>query len=60
MGFSAENIEVKKDNKSSMREDGNNVDIEQETMASTQNQMMYELMTSSVSSQFRRITSVLK
>jgi len=39
---------------------GNNVDIETETMASTQNQMMYELMTSSVSSQFRRINMVLR
>lgn len=42
------------------KNNGNNVDIEQETMASTQNQMMYELMTSSVSSEFRRINSVLK
>lgn len=39
---------------------GNNVDIEQETMAATQNQMMYELMTSSLSSQFRRINMVLR
>ncbi|MBN2655438.1 MAG: flagellar basal body rod protein FlgB [Spirochaetales bacterium] len=39
---------------------GNNVDIETETMAATENQMMYELMTSSLSSQFKRINAVLR
>ena len=42
------------------KNNGNNVDIEQETMASTQNQMMYELMTTSMSSQFSRINMVLR
>lgn len=42
------------------KNNGNNVDIEQETMASTQNQMMYELMTTSMSSQFSRIQMVLR
>ncbi len=42
------------------KNNGNNVDIEQETMASTKNQMMYELMTSSMSSQFSRIKMVLR
>jgi len=42
------------------KNNGNNVDIEQETMAATQNQMMYELMTSSISSQFSRINMVLR
>ncbi|MBI9097480.1 MAG: flagellar basal body rod protein FlgB [Spirochaetaceae bacterium] len=42
------------------KNNGNNVDIEQETMAATQNQMMYELMTSTISSQFKRINMVLR
>ena len=42
------------------KNNGNNVDIEQETMAATRNQMMYELMTSSISSQFSRINMVLR
>lgn len=42
------------------KNNGNNVDIEQETMASTKNQMMYELMTTSISSQFSRINAVLR
>ncbi|MDA3808785.1 MAG: flagellar basal body rod protein FlgB [Spirochaetaceae bacterium] len=42
------------------KNNGNNVDIEYETMAATQNQMMYELMTATISSQFKRITSVLR
>lgn len=42
------------------KNNGNNVDIEQETMAATKNQMMYELMSSSISSEFRRINSVLR
>lgn len=42
------------------KNNGNNVDIEQETMAATQNQMMYELMTTSISNQFSRINMVLR
>ena len=39
---------------------GNNVDLETETMQMMQNQLQYELMTQFVSSQFTRINSVLR
>jgi flagellar basal-body rod protein FlgB len=42
------------------KNNGNNVDIEEEAMSAVKNQMMYELMTTSISSQFERITSVLR
>ena len=42
------------------KNNGNNVDIEQESMAAVQNQMMYELMTQTISSQFQRINMVLR
>lgn len=42
------------------KNNGNNVDIEQEMMQATQNQMMYETMTLSVSHQFRQVNSVLR
>lgn len=39
---------------------GNNVDIEQETMNYLQNQMNYTLMTQSMSAQFNRVNLVLR
>ena len=42
------------------KNNGNNVDIEQEVMMATQNQMMYELMTQSVSFQFSQINIVTR
>ena len=39
---------------------GNNVDIEQETMNLVNSQLMYSLMTNSVSSQFRRLNLVMQ
>jgi len=42
------------------KNNGNNVDIEQETMESVKNQMMYELMTTTIASQFSRINMVLR
>jgi flagellar basal-body rod protein FlgB len=42
------------------KNNGNNVDIEQEMMMATQNQMMYELMTQSVSFQFSQINIVTR
>ena len=42
------------------KSNGNNVDIEQEMMMATQNQMMYELMTNSVSFQFSQINLVTR
>ena len=42
------------------KNNGNNVDIEQEVMNSTENQMMYEFMTYALNHQFRQINTVLK
>ena len=39
---------------------GNNVDLETETMQMMQNQLQYELMTQFVSNQFNQINSVLR
>ncbi len=39
---------------------GNNVDIEQEMMMATQNQMMYQVMTQAVNNQFRQVNLVLR
>ena len=41
------------------KNNGNNVDVEVELMGATENQMMYELMTSAVNHQFRQIDIVL-
>lgn len=42
------------------KNNGNNVDIEREMMNATENQMMYELMTSAVSHEFRQVNIVLR
>ena len=42
------------------KNNGNNVDIEQEVMSATENQMMYELMTQSVAWQFSQINLVAR
>ena len=42
------------------RNNGNNVEVERELMNATENQMMYELMTSAVSHQFRQVNIVLR
>jgi len=42
------------------KNNGNNVDIEQEMMMATQNQMMYELMSQSVAFQFSQINIVTR
>jgi len=41
------------------KNNGNNVDIERELMQATENQMLYELMSSAVSFQFNQIDIVL-
>ena len=43
-----------------VKNNGNNVDIEQEVMDLTENQMMYEFMTYAVNHEFRQINTVLK
>ena len=42
------------------KNNGNNVDIEQEVMMATQNQMMYELMSQSVAFQFSQVNLVVR
>ena len=42
------------------KNNGNNVDIEQEVMMATQNQMMYELMSQSVAFQFSQVNLVAR
>ena len=42
------------------KNNGNNVDIEQEVMASTENQMMYELMSQTVAWEFSQINLVVR
>lgn len=42
------------------KNNGNNVDVERELMNATENQMMYELMSSAVSHEFRQISLVLR
>ncbi len=42
------------------KNNGNNVDIERELMQATENQMMYELMASTVNHQFNQINIVLR
>ncbi len=45
---------------STVKNNGNNVDIEREMMEATENQMMYELMSSAVNHQFRQVNIVLR
>lgn len=45
---------------STVKNNGNNVDAETELMESTQNEMMYSLMTEAVSHQFRTVNMVIK
>ncbi len=42
------------------KNNGNNVDLEQELMQSTRNQMMYELMSEAVSHQIRSVNMVVR
>jgi flagellar basal-body rod protein FlgB len=42
------------------KNNGNNVDIEQETMQLTQNQMRYEILANALNSQFSRVNLVLR
>ena len=44
----------------SSKNNGNNVDVEEEMMQSMQNQLNYQLMTLSVSNQFSQINTVLR
>jgi flagellar basal-body rod protein FlgB len=51
---------IKRDNSTSMREDGNNVDIESEMTSQAANTMMYESLVRLVSGKLNATSSVIK
>lgn len=56
----SDEIQVKRDNSSSMREDGNNVDIEVEMASQSANSLMYQSLIRFVSGKFSSTNSVIK
>ncbi len=53
-------LKVKQDNKSlSIRQDGNNVDIDSEMASMAKNTIMYDTLTQRMSGQFRKLKSVI-
>lgn len=58
----AQNVEprVSLDYLTQVNNNGNNVDIEQEEMDATKNQMLYELMVSAVSHEFTMVNMVIR
>ena len=57
---SSEGITIKKDNTTSMREDGNNVDLEAEMTSQAANTMMYESMVRLINDKLNSTSSVIK
>ncbi|WP_040329455.1 flagellar basal body rod protein FlgB [Clostridium ihumii] len=60
LGISSTDIEVKRDKASSMREDGNNVDIESEMTSAASNSLMYDALVKEANSRFNMRSSVIK
>ncbi|MGG7163933.1 flagellar basal body rod protein FlgB [Clostridium ihumii] len=60
LGISSTDIEVKRDKSSSMREDGNNVDIESEMTSAASNSLMYDALVKEANSRFNMRSSVIK
>lgn len=60
IGVSSDEIQVKVDKSSSMREDGNNVDIESEMTSQAANTMMYESLVRLVSENLNNTSRVIK
>lgn len=60
MGLSSSDIEIKKDTKSSMREDGNNVDIESEMTNAAANSLMYDALVKQANTRFNMRSTVIK
>lgn len=57
---SSQDITVKQDNSTSMREDGNNVDLEAEMTSQAANTMMYESMVRLINDKLSSTSSVIK
>ncbi|MFR1708047.1 MAG: flagellar basal body rod protein FlgB [Clostridium sp.] len=60
IGVGSDEVQVKKDESTSMREDGNNVDIETEMASQAANTMMYESLVRFVSGKISSTTRVIK
>lgn len=60
IGVGSDKVQVKKDESTSMREDGNNVDIETEMASQAANTMMYESLVRFVSGKISGTTRVIK
>ncbi|WP_138202653.1 flagellar basal body rod protein FlgB [Haloimpatiens lingqiaonensis] len=54
------NMEIKKDNQTSMREDGNNVDIDSEIVNQSANTLMYDALTVEINNRILMRRSVIK
>jgi flagellar basal-body rod protein FlgB len=60
IGGESKDIKVKRDDSASMREDGNNVDIETEMTSQAANTMMYESLVRFVSGKINSTSRVIK
>lgn len=60
IGIGSNDVQVKRDESASMREDGNNVDIETEMTSQAANTMMYESLVRFVSGKFNSTNRVIK
>ncbi|HBA04291.1 MAG TPA: flagellar basal body rod protein FlgB [Clostridium sp.] len=60
IGIGSNDVQVKRDESASMREDGNNVDIETEMTSQAANTMMYESLVRFVNGKFNSTNRVIK
>ncbi|WP_346890181.1 flagellar basal body rod protein FlgB [Clostridium sp. UBA1056] len=60
MGIGSKEVQIKRDNSTSMREDGNNVDIETEMTSQASNTMMYESLVRFVNGKINSTNRVIK
>ncbi|MBD8046427.1 MAG: flagellar basal body rod protein FlgB [Clostridium argentinense] len=60
LSIKGEELEVKTDTSSSMREDGNNVDVESEMASEAANNLMYEALVKQANTRFNMRSIVIK
>lgn len=60
IGIGSKDVQVKRDDSASMREDGNNVDIETEMTSQAANTMMYESLVRFASGKLNSTSRVIK
>lgn len=60
IGMRSKDVQVKRDDSTSMREDGNNVDIETEMTSQASNTMMYESLVRFASGKINSTSRVIK